>query len=68
MDAVSGEDFIRAYQRGAFQDVDYLASNFTGYNLHLRYNTRYGNWKKRIYVSQKYKDIITQKTNAGEGW
>ena len=68
MDAITNDDFVRAYQNGAFQDVDYLASNFTGYQLYLRYNTRYGNWKKHIHVSKKYKDIITQKTNAGEGW
>lgn len=68
MDPVSGEEFIKARQNGAFQDVDYLASNFTGYNLNLRYNTRYGSWKKQIYVSKRYKDKITELTNKGVGW
>lgn len=68
MDAVTGEDFERAVQKGAFQDVDFLASNFTGYEMNLRYNTRYGHWKKRIYVSKRMKDRITKRTNEGKGW
>jgi hypothetical protein len=31
MDPISGEDFIKARQNGAFEDVDYLNSDFTGY-------------------------------------
>lgn len=64
----SGEEFIKARQNGKFQDVDFLTSNFTGYNLGLRYNTRYGKWVKAIHVSEKYKDRITELTNAGHGW
>lgn len=68
MDAITGDEFVAARQNGAFQDVDYLASNFTAYNINLNYRTRYGSWKKRIYVSSKYKDRITELTNQGEGW
>lgn len=68
MDPISGEDFIKARQNGAFEDVDYINSNFTGYQLFLRYNTRYGHWKKRIYLSKKFKDKITELTNRGVGW
>lgn len=64
----SGKDFIRARQNGAFQDVDFLTSDFTGYSLGLRYNTRYGKWTKALHVSEKYKDRITELTNAGHGW
>lgn len=63
---VSGEAFERARQNGAFQDVDFLASNFTGYQLQYRYNTRYGKWTKRIHVNKKMKDAITANTNAGK--
>ena len=68
IDPVTGDDFIRARQNGAFQDVDYLASNFTGYEINLNYNTRYGSWKKRIYVSSKFRDRIVELTNKGESW
>lgn len=63
---VSGDDFAKARQNGAFHDVDYLASDFTGYQLYLRHNTRYGKWLKRIYVSRKMRDKITANTNAGK--
>lgn len=65
---VSGDDFIRARQNGAFQDVDFLTSDFTGYHLGLRFNTRYGKWIKAIHVTEKYKDRITELTNQGHGW
>lgn len=66
--SVSGDDFVKARQNGAFQDVDFLTSDFTGYHLGLRYNTRYGKWTKALHVSEKYKDRITELTNQGHGW
>lgn len=65
---VSGKSFERARQNGAFQDVDFLTSDFTGYHLGLRFNTRYGKWVKAIHVTEKYKDRITELTNQGHGW
>lgn len=65
---VSGDDFVKARQNGAFQDVDFLVSDFTGYQLFYRKSNRYGSWKKRIYVSKKYRDRITELTNKGVGW
>lgn len=68
MTPIIGDDFIKARQNGAFRDVDFLMSNFTGYHLNLRISTRYGKWLKRIYVSSKYRDLITELTNKGIGW
>lgn len=68
MGNVSGEEFVKARQNGAFQDVDFLVSNFTGYKLNLRVTNRYGSWTKRIYVSSKYRDKIVELTNKGETW
>lgn len=65
---VTGEDFIKARQNGAFLDVDFLTSDFTGYRLCLRRSNRYGRWVKRIYLSSKYRDMITDLTNKGETW
>lgn len=64
----TGEDFIKCRQNGKFQDIDFLVSNFTGYDIGLRFITRYGKWIKLMHVTQKYKDRITQLTNAGHGW
>ena len=66
MHQVTGEEFIKARQNGRFNDVDFLASNFTGYGIDFRVSTRYGKWVKRIYVTRKYKQIIADKTNKGE--
>jgi hypothetical protein len=62
---ITGEDFAKARQNGAFADVDFLASDFTGYQLMLRRSNRYGKWTKRIYLSSKYRDMITDLTNKG---
>lgn len=66
MAPVTGEDFVRARQHGGFEDVDFLASNFTGYHLQLIFRNRYGSWKKKIYVSPYIKQMITDNTNAGK--
>lgn len=68
MCSVTGDAFMKARLNGAFQDVDYLASNFTGYKLQLRFKTRFGSWKKHIYVNRRFKDEITRRTNLGENW
>ncbi len=65
---VTDEEFIKARQNGAFQDVDFLTSNYTGYRLGLRFSTRYGKWTKALHVTEKYKDRITELTNQGHGW
>lgn len=65
---ITGEDFAKARQNGAFADVDFLASDFTGYQLMLRRSNRYGKWTKRIYLSSKYRDMITDLTNKGQTW
>lgn len=66
MENVTGKDFIKAYQNGAYNDVDFLASNFTGNHLSYRKTTRYGTWKKPIYVHKQMKDKITANTNRGK--
>lgn len=65
---ITGDRFKLARQRGAFDDVDYLASNFTGYQIYFRKNNRYGKWTKQLHISKKFKDRITELTNQGRGW
>lgn len=68
MTPIHGDDFTNARQNGAFRDVDFLMSNFTGYVIYLRRTTKYGTRRTRLYVSSKYRDRITQLTNEGKGW
>lgn len=60
-----GEDFKRARRNGAWLDVDYLKSNFTGYQMQFMYLANDREIKKPVYVSSWMKDIITEKTNSG---
>lgn len=62
----TGDDFVRMCKLGCFDDIDYLASNFTGYRLKLTYRTRYKTWRKCIAVSDYLKQRITKYTNEGK--
>ena len=67
MRRVVGEDFKRARRHGKWEDIDFLSSLFSGYELAL---TMLGNNKiprsKTIYVSKSLKDQITINTNNGK--
>lgn len=62
------DDFIKARKNGKFKEVDFLSSNFTGYQLGL---FMYGLGRTRIktiYVEKDLKELITQKTNQGHDY
>lgn len=65
---IVGDDFTNARQNGKFQDVDFLASNFSGNQLTLNMYDREGRptRTKPIYVNKKYKDKLTYYTNQGK--
>lgn len=66
MGVVSGDNFKKARQNGAYQDVDFLASNFKGHKLQYRQKYKSGMWGiTPIHVHKKLKDIITENTNKG---
>lgn len=65
MRRTSGEQFMKARQAGKWTDVDFLASNFSGYQIEFRY--QYGEvykWKN-VYVNSERKQMITKYTNEG---
>lgn len=64
--SVDGEEFKYAYQRGCFAGIDWLQSNFTGYQIYMEWiNGTYGN-EKPIYISHNVKDIFYEKINSGK--
>lgn len=66
MCTVAHDDFARARQNGAFQEVDFLKSDFLGHNLQYRFQLKSKRWfTKKICVHRKLKDIITENTNNG---
>ena len=68
MRAISGEDFIHAKQCGAFEEIDYLASNFTAYMICLGITVKHRKWQRNIYLSSTYRQKLIDLTNQGESW
>ncbi len=67
MSRISGEQFSKARQNGKFMDIDFIESNFSGYELKFIMYRPDGapTRTKTIYVDNKLKAKITQKTNQG---
>lgn len=67
MNKTSGNDFKTAFKNGKWKDVDFLTSNFTGYQLALSVKSKKRPEKqKTIYLGHKHKDRITELTNEGK--
>ena len=67
MKKTSGKDFKNAVKRGKWRDVDFLTSNFTGYQLALSVKSKKRPEKEKlIYLGYKHKDRITELTNEGK--
>lgn len=68
MKKCEGEEFKKARQRGKFADVDFLSSNFSGYQLGLDMYYKDGRpcFNKHVYVDKKRKEKITENTNNGK--
>lgn len=65
MKRVKGEAFKNLRKAGKWQDVDFLESYFTGYELSLYIYRRVSPKIKTIYVNKAFKNKITENTNKG---
>ena len=67
MDRVTGNKFRKAFKNGKWNDVDFLTSNFSGYQIILdMVNKNYVRRTKPVYLSPKLRDRITELTNQGK--
>lgn len=67
MNRTHGKDFKRAFKNGKWNDVDFIMSNFSGYQLQLEMqNEKKLPRQKSIYLSQKDKQRIVDNTNNGK--
>lgn len=67
MKKTSGNDFKNAVKQGKWNDIDFLTSNFTGYQLALSVKSKKRPEKEKpIYLGYKHKDRITELTNEGK--
>ena len=67
MKKTSGDAFKKSVKRGKWRDVDFLTSNFTGYQLALSVKSpKRPEKEKSVYLDYKHKDRITELTNEGK--
>lgn len=67
MKKTTGKDFKNAFKRGKWNDVDFLTSNFTGYQLAMSVKSKKRPEKEKlIYLGYKHRDRITELTNEGK--
>lgn len=70
MEAITGSDFEKVRKKGKFQDVDFLESLFTGYQMYIYVGGKRDNFLYRrkfpIYVGKILKDKLTKYTNQGK--
>lgn len=67
MKQFSEEKFKDLYNKGKFNDLDYVLTQFTGNQLSFRYMKRDKGYKEKlIYVGSKLKKLITKYTYEGK--
>lgn len=67
MERTTGDKFKKAFKRGKWRDVDFITSNFSGYQLQLVMESMKRTRRtKPIYLGHKDKDRITEYTNQGK--
>lgn len=67
MKKTSGSDFKKAVRNGKWRDIDFLTSNFTGYQLAMSVKSpKRPEKEKSIHLGYKHKDRITELTNEGK--
>lgn len=62
----TGEQFQKMYSKGKFAGIDFLSSNFTGYELCFRYQAPGGFKEKPMYISKNMKDKFYENINNGK--
>lgn len=67
MHRTEGEEFKKAFKNGKWRDVDFITSNFSGYQLQFRIaGTKRAERIKPVYVDPNLKNKITEYTNQGK--
>ena len=67
MKRTEGKKFKKAFKNGKWNDVDFITSNFSGYQLALEMQSEKRlPREKAIYLSGKDKQRIIDNTNAGK--
>lgn len=63
---IQGEDFKKALMRGAFQGIDFIASEFKAYRLHFQWTRGHKIREKPFYINARIRDWFYDKINHGK--
>lgn len=67
MKRTTGDEFKKAFKNGKWNDVDFIISNFSGYQLQLIMESKKRTSREKpIYLAGKDRDRITEYTNQGK--
>lgn len=67
MKRTTGQNFKKAFKNGKWNDIDFLTSNFSGYQIILDMESKKRTTRQKdIYLSPKDRDRITENTNLGK--
>jgi hypothetical protein len=66
MKRVTGKDFQRLRKSGKWNDVDFINSNFSGYEIGFYMLGNRTPRVKTVYVDKQTKETITKYTNLGK--
>ena len=67
MKRTEGDDFKKAFRRGKWRDVDFITSNFCGYQLQFVMESKKRTRREKpIYLATRDKDKITEYNNQGK--
>lgn len=65
---VNGEDFLNEYKNGRHKYIDYLNTNFTGYNPVFKYSKAGYTIEKPIYLDKNRQKRIANRANSGKSY
>lgn len=65
---VSGEDFINEFKNGRHKYIDYLETNFTGYNPVFKYSKAGYTVEKPVYLDKTRQQRIAARANSGKSY
>ena len=70
MEPITGSDFEKAKQNGKFEQIDFLESLFTGYQLYLYVHGKRDNFLHRrkfpVYINRYLREKLIENTNQGK--
>lgn len=66
VDCVTGDEFKKQREKGAFQEIDFWATNFTGYRICYNYKAKTYDKKQTVYIGGYLKDLFYSLINNGQ--